>query len=142
MTGEVAVETGQAGTGTPRAETEGGKVVCGKKKASKREKKEFAKGQDAGSGKGVKRSSGKEAHHLMGCLSGAIVGQLAMRSKQGDPTCAKALVGMADKEALARKASDHGPLRSQALAWAAEPPWQEEIDQQAAETVNGSREAD
>ncbi len=83
-----------------------------------------------------------EAHEAIGKESSTIVECLMVKAKKGDTKSAQILVELAKREAEAKEALDHGPLRSQALAWAAEPQWQDEVDPEKAETGGGSREAE
>jgi hypothetical protein len=62
------------------------------------------------------------------------------RALKGDAKSTNILAELAKQEAEAKEALGHGPLRSQALEWAAEPPWQDELDAEKAETGHGSRE--
>ena len=88
------------------------------------------------------RSLSEEAHTVMGRLSHVIVEHLLVRANQGDMKSAQMLVELAKEEAEAKEVLERGPHRSQALAWAAEPPWQDEVDGEKAETWSGSREAE
>ena len=79
---------------------------------------------------------------MMGARGSKIIEQLLVQAMKGDMKSAQMLVSLADKEAEAKEALRHGPLRSQALAWAAELPWQDEEDQKQTETGGESREAE
>jgi hypothetical protein len=69
-----------------------------------------------------------------------VVEKLVVRAMRGDSKIAHLLVALANKESDAMEALQYEPLRSQALAWEAEPQWQEEVDPERAETGTGSRE--
>jgi hypothetical protein len=84
----------------------------------------------------------EEAHKAMGGLSSTIVLQWLTKTMKGDKTSTHLLTDLAKKEAEAKEALEHGPLRSQALEWAAEPQWQEEMDGDKAETSGGSLEVE
>jgi len=86
-------------------------------------------------------SLGEEAFSMMGARGSKIIEHLLERAMKGDMKSAQMLVSLANKEAEAKETLRHGPLRSQALAWAAELPWQDEVDPKQAETGRGSREA-
>ena len=79
---------------------------------------------------------------MMGTLSSKILEHLVTQTIKGDMKSRQFLSDMAKKEAEAKEEFDHGPLRSQALAWAAEPPWQDVVDPKQAETCGGSREVE
>jgi hypothetical protein len=70
------------------------------------------------------RSASAEAHTLMGQWSSKVVASLMDQMAKGDRKSAQLLVELAKTEAAAKEALEHGPLRSQALLWAAEPPWE------------------
>ena len=78
----------------------------------------------------------------MGAQSWAIIERLMVQATKGDTKSAQMLVSLASKEADAKEALRHGPLRSQALAWAAELPWEDEEDQKQTEAGGESREAE
>jgi hypothetical protein len=87
-------------------------------------------------------SLSEEALKVMGSQSAKIAEQLLEQTIKGQKKGAQMLSKLAKKEAEAKEALDHGPLRSQALAWAAEPQWQDEAEDENAETGSGSREAE
>ena len=137
--GRMATET--KAEGANRAE-------AGKRKpaASKKERKPRTKNPEEADNSGAitdeDRSLSEEAHTVMGRLSHVIVEHLLVRANQGDMKSAQMLVELAKEEAEAKEVLERGPHRSQALAWAAEPPWQDEDDGEKAETWSGSREAE
>jgi hypothetical protein len=118
------------------------KKATKRKKASKPRTKKPEGARKAGSRTKKEKSVNAEAHFVVGSRLSTIVEHLLGRSMTGDTKSAQLLVGMADKEAEAKEALRHGPLRSQALAWAAEPEWQDEMDMEKAETSSGGREAE
>lgn len=89
-----------------------------------------------------KKSLSEEAHSAVGAESSAIVEHLMERAKRGDRKSAQVLVELAKREAEAKEAALHGPLRSQALSWAAEPQWEDELNEEKAETRSISEEAE
>ena len=74
----------------------------------------------------------------MGSRRSKIIEQLLGRSMQGDSKSSQFLAKLADKEGVAMEALLHGPLRSQALAWAEEPAWEDEGGPEHVETEAGS----
>ena len=139
--GEKETERMRVGAGTRGADGGTKKAVSGKNKASKSGSGESKRTKN--SGKDKKNSSiGGEAQNVMGTRTSSIVGSLLERTMRGDAKSAQMLVGLSDKEAEAMEVLEHGPLRSQALAWAAEPQWQDEVDSETAETGSGSRESE
>jgi hypothetical protein len=132
----------QAGAGTRKATGGTKKAVPGKKTASKSRSKGRTKAQDSGSDTGMEQSLGHEAHTVMRAQASKIAGDLLRRSMLGNLKSAQMLVGLSETEAEAKEALDHGPLRSQALEWAAEPQWQDEVDAEKAEAVSASEEVE
>jgi len=78
----------------------------------------------------------------MGSQAWAIIERLVIQAMKGDVKSAHMLVGLAKKEEDAKEVLRHGPLRSQALAWAAELPWQEETVPEPAEISDESQTAE
>ena len=135
------METETKAAGAKKAEAEKAKATARKKARKPRTKKpEDTDSSGAGTDKG--KSLSEEVLTAMGAESPEIVEHLMLRAKRGDRKSAQMLVKLAKKEAEAKEALQHGPLRSQALAWAAEPPWQDEVNEDTAETGSGSREAE
>jgi len=91
---------------------------------------------DEDDGKGLNQ----EALGVMGDRGSKLAEELMKRAMRGDPKSTNMLAELAKKEADVMEALERGPLRSQALAWAAEPPWQDELDEEKAETGIGVRE--
>jgi hypothetical protein len=139
--GKKAVEDQSAEAGTKGAAGGARKAVLGKSAASKSGGGESKKTQNSGTGKD-EASMGGEAHSVMGSRTSLIVENLLERTMRGDGKSAQMLQGLANKESEAKEVLKHGPLRSQALAWAAEPPWQDELDAETVETGGGSPEVE
>jgi hypothetical protein len=139
--GKREAEDQRTTAGTKRAAGGARKAVLGKSTASKSGSGESRKTQNSETGND-KASMGGEAHSVMGSRTSLIVENLLGRTMRGDGKSARMLQGLANKESEAKEVLKHGPLRSQALAWAAEPPWQDELDAETAETGSGSREAE
>jgi len=140
--GRKATEQKRVGTGTRGGAGETKRAVSGKKKASKRGTGGPTKAENSESGTCKEKRLGEEAHNVMGSRTSTIVEHLIGRTRAGDKKSAEMLKDLAEKEAEAKEALEHGPLRSQALAWEAEPQWQDPVDPENAETDCGSREAE
>jgi hypothetical protein len=112
-----------------------------RKKASKPRTEEPTKAAEPIPSADEAKSFGEEAFSMMGARGSKIIEHLLERAMKGDMKSAQMLLSLANKEAEVKEALRHGPLRSQALAWAAELPWQDEVDPKQAETGGGSREA-
>ena len=93
---------------------------------------------------GSKKSDGKgldrEAFGALGARDSKVAEELMKRAMRGDPKSTNILAEMAKKEDEEKEALEHGPLRSQAMEWAAEPPWQGELETGKGETGSGGRE--
>lgn len=137
MVGRMATETKAAGAKKPGAGTT--KATARKKRSQPRTKK-AEDTESSEPGLDMKKSLCEEAHTTMGSESSSIIEHLLARAKRGDMKSAAMLVELAKNETRAKEALKHLPLRSQALLWAAEPPWQDEVDRDKAETGSGSRE--
>jgi len=143
-----AAEIKKAGAGSKKA-TAGNRKAAGEekkapavsKKASKSRTKEPRRTGEPIPNTIEVKSLGEEAFSVMGAQASKIIERLLMQAMKGDMKSAQMLVNLANKEAEAKEALRHGPLRSQALAWAAELPWQDEVDPKQGETGGGSREA-
>jgi hypothetical protein len=142
MTGDMAVKARSAGTETWGAAW-GTRKGARKKKASQPAIEEATEAGNPEPDTGEQKRLGQEAHRVMRLRFSMMVERLVGRTLMGDQRSSNHLVKLSDKEAKeaeAKAALDHGPRRSQALIWASEPAWQEEVDQETAETDYGSRE--
>ena len=79
------------------------------------------------------KSLGEEAASAMVARAWSIIERLVVQAMKGDMKSAQMLLDLAGKEGEAREALRHGPLRSQALLWAAELPWVDDLDLKQAE---------
>ena len=140
-TPEKAAEVKKAGAGSMKATAGNRKAAGVRKKASKTGTEEHTKSDKPGPNTVDAKSLGEEAFSVMGAQASKIIERLLVRMMQGDMKSAEMLVMLANKEAVAKEALRHGPPRSQALAWAAELPWQDEVDPKQAEVSGGSRES-
>jgi hypothetical protein len=138
----------KAGAGCKKATAGNGKEAGKKKKAAAVRKKasrprikEPTRTDKSSSNTNEGKSLGEEAFSVMGAQASKIIERLLMQAMKGDMKSAQMLLNLANKEGEAKEALRHGPLRSQALAWAAELPWQDEVDPKQGETGSGSREA-
>ena len=137
--GRMATEAKAAGTKRNNA---------GKAKATSRKKESKARttqpedmeGSEPGTGENT--SLREEALIVAGSQSSSVVERLMVQVMRGDAKSTQMLAKLAKKEAEAKQALKHGPLRSQALAFAAEPQWQDEMNEEKAESSGGSQEAE
>jgi hypothetical protein len=127
--------------GAKKAEA-GKRKATARKRASKRGTKKPEDTETSRPSKRNGRSLTEEALIATGAQSSTMVERLMMQTMMGDAKSAHLLADLAQKEAEAKEVLDHGPLKSQALAWAAEPQWQDVVGPEQAETCDGSREAE
>jgi hypothetical protein len=112
------------------------------RKASKPRTKKSEDTETSKHSKEKERRLSEEALVLTGSESSKIVERLMTQAMKGYAKSAEMLSDLAKREAEAKKAMEHGPHRSQVLAWAAEPPWRGESDEEKAESGGGSLEAE
>jgi len=136
-TGIEAAEAKTAG-----AKTKATKKATKRKRASKPREKKLKGADNPGATADDESGLSTEALTVVGSRASRIVEQMLFGIVRGDSKTAQMLVELAKTESEAKEALRHGPLRSQALAWAAEPQWQDEVNPEQAETVGGSREAE
>jgi hypothetical protein len=132
--------------GTRKTGTEVKKTGMGKKasvgvRVPKPRTEKATKPEDAAFRKNKEKNLGKEAHSVMDEQVSKIVEHLLGQTIKGKVKSAHMLVKLAKKEANAKEALKRGPLRSQVLAWAAEPQWQDNVDGEKAELGTESQEA-
>jgi hypothetical protein len=132
----------KATAGNRKAAGEGKKETAFGKKASKQKTEEPTRTDKQSLITDEEKSLGEEAVSVMGAQASKIIERLLVQMMKGDMKSAQMLVDIAKKEGEAREALRHGPLRSQALTWASELPWLDDVEPKQAETGSGSREAE
>jgi hypothetical protein len=124
----------RAGAESEIAAAEDRKAATVRKKASKSGIEERTRTDKSQANPPEVKSLGEEAFDVMAKLASKLVERLLTEAMKGNMKSAEMLVKLAFKEGEAQEALRHGPLRSQALAWAAEQPWQDEVDPKQAES--------
>ncbi len=119
-----------------------GKTGAAKRKNASKPRTKKREDTDSPVSTHKKKGLSEEALEMMCSESSELVEHFWARAKRGDIRSAQMLVELAKNETKAKEALKHLPLRSQALAWAAEPQWQDDADGETAENWNGSKEAD
>lgn len=105
----------RAGSRVKRAT--GAKRGTGRKKGGKRQERSGSTAEG-----GADRLKEAVDRKLKGS-SGELASLLLDKARGGDMPSLRLLVSLAEHHKPKEKVVDHGPLRSQALAWAAEPEW-------------------
>jgi hypothetical protein len=119
--------------------THGGKRGSGKKRAGKRREQSGSTAE-----RGAERL--KEAvDRKLKKNSGMLADLLLAKAREGDLASLRLLVSLAENHKPKEPVVDPGPLRSQALLWAAEPQWvdpeEEELKGEDREMIRGGRSA-